>query len=319
MSILDNAVRSIQVGVEDYNTNTDARMLSAVRSVMAGLLLLYKEKLVRLSPDHDREALIKSKVIPTKLEDGSISIVGKSKTTVSFQQIEERFEQFSVNVDWKRLKKIRDLRNDIEHYYTKLSKDNVKEVLAGSFILIRDFLSQELSEDPLEVLGDKCWQSLLDVSEVYENERKECLSSFSKIDWTYKVLKDCTEYFRCTECHSSLLRTDNTGAYHSEILLNCASCGNTFEIESVLEGAVDDMLGIDAHIAHMDGGEPPFGMCPTCLKNTFIFYEDVCISCENELDYKECLRCGESLSVDEQDLDGFCGYCSNQKEKMMAE
>ena len=49
-NMFENAVQSIQLGVEDYKKNTPSRALSAVRNFHAGLLLLAKEVLVRKVP-----------------------------------------------------------------------------------------------------------------------------------------------------------------------------------------------------------------------------------------------------------------------------
>jgi len=51
-SILKNAIISIQLGIEDFlKTEKDPRRaLSAMRNLYAGVLLLFKEKLARLSP-----------------------------------------------------------------------------------------------------------------------------------------------------------------------------------------------------------------------------------------------------------------------------
>jgi len=317
MTILANAVASIRVGVEDYSTFSDARMLSAVRNITAGVLLLYKEKLIRLSPAHDPEALVKYKIVPTILNDGTASFIGKGKKTAEAYQIKERFEQFSVAVDWKRFEKIRDLRNDIEHYYTSLSRDNVKEVLAESFVLMRDFLSNELHEDPLQILGANCWQTLLEASDVFEAEKSKCQRSLGLIDWKYPTMTNCVEYFRCENCNSSLIKTEEHCDYRSNLPLSCVSCGNKFEVEDILERAVDNMLGIDAHIAIKDGGESPYDLCHSCSRETYIVAEELCICCESELNYTECLRCTERLSNEEQALDGLCGYCSHVRDKYM--
>jgi hypothetical protein len=42
MSILQNAIDSIQIGIEDYENGDDRRSISAVRNIAAGTLLLYK-------------------------------------------------------------------------------------------------------------------------------------------------------------------------------------------------------------------------------------------------------------------------------------
>jgi hypothetical protein len=42
MDLLNNAIGSITVGVEDSASTESARLLSAVRNIYAGILLLYK-------------------------------------------------------------------------------------------------------------------------------------------------------------------------------------------------------------------------------------------------------------------------------------
>ena len=45
MSILQNAIDSIIIGVEDYDNSDKKRLLSATRNIYAGVLLLLKSKL----------------------------------------------------------------------------------------------------------------------------------------------------------------------------------------------------------------------------------------------------------------------------------
>jgi hypothetical protein len=47
-TLFDNAIQSIQLGIEDYQANDPRRALSAVRNFYSGVLLLAKEVLVRL-------------------------------------------------------------------------------------------------------------------------------------------------------------------------------------------------------------------------------------------------------------------------------
>jgi hypothetical protein len=118
-TILKNAVTSIQLGIEDYLSADERRSLSAVRNLTAGLLLLFKEKLRRLSPADSGEALIKKVLRPTMGADGSLRMQGHGKKTVDVQEIKERFQSLGVNVDFKRVDRIIDLRNEIEHDMTK--------------------------------------------------------------------------------------------------------------------------------------------------------------------------------------------------------
>ena len=47
VTLFTNAIETIQIGVEDLLRNDERRVLSAVRNVHAGVLLLCKEKLRR--------------------------------------------------------------------------------------------------------------------------------------------------------------------------------------------------------------------------------------------------------------------------------
>lgn len=121
MTIIDNAANSIRLGLEDFKSEDDDRLLSAARNLHAGILLLYKEKLRRLSPEDSNEVLLKKDVIPVFDADGAIKFVGTGKKTVDIQQIKERFKSLSISVDWTRFDEVTNIRNDIEHYYTTAS------------------------------------------------------------------------------------------------------------------------------------------------------------------------------------------------------
>ena len=58
-ALLNNAITSIQIGVKDYleSEKDPRRVISAVRNIYAGVLLLFKEKLYRLSPQGSNEVL----------------------------------------------------------------------------------------------------------------------------------------------------------------------------------------------------------------------------------------------------------------------
>ena len=59
MDLLTNAMQAIQVGVEDWETGNHPRLLTAVRNIHSGILLLYKEALRRMSPQGCDEVLLK--------------------------------------------------------------------------------------------------------------------------------------------------------------------------------------------------------------------------------------------------------------------
>jgi hypothetical protein len=319
MSILINAIESIQIGVEDYQSADDRRHLSSVRNISAGVLLLFKEKLRRLSPTGTPELLIKQNLLPHRAADGTITFTSTGRKTVDVQQIKERFRHLGVGVDWKLFDSMNEIRNEVEHYYTAKSKDATREVLAKSFVLVRDFVVKELHEEPLDLLGPECWDALLQVAEVFMREDEECRKTLAAIDWTYDTLRQCMQFAHCPKCGSPLVRTNENGVYKPTMDLNCASCGDNFSASDIIEACIEECLGTEAHIAVKDGGEPPFDQCPQCHKHTFVYVEGVCLACEESLEYTECRMCEEPLSLDDQPLDGLCSYCHYKMEKIRAE
>lgn len=319
MSIIQNAINSIQIGVEDFESDDDRRSVSAVRNIAAGILLLYKEKLCRLSPKNNKELLIKQNIRPVQNSKGEIAFEGKGNKTVDVQSIKERFASLNVKVEWKRFDEINKLRNDLEHYYTSESPDAVREIVAKSFLLIRDFLSEHLQEDPQQILGNDCWTTLLAVSDVYLAEEQACKASIDAIDWKYHSVEIALKNLRCDQCHSSLIQATHSEDVYPMIDLHCKSCGEDFSFYDVVEQCIDDSLAGEAIINLMDGGESLYDNCHECGKSTFIYEEDCCVACEYEMEYIECEMCGDSLSLEDQYNEGKCSYCQYKWEKVMAE
>lgn len=312
MSILQNAIDSIQIGIEDYEDGDSRRNVSAVRNISAGTLLLYKEKLCRLSPDHDKELLIKQNVRPIKSNTGGIIFEGKGNKTVDVQSIKERFNSLKVSVDWRRFEEINSLRNDLEHYYTSKSPDAIREIIAKSFLLIRDFVVNELNENPQELIGNDCWGVLLNVAEVYSAEELVCKESIEKVEWKYQAVKESLEHLRCPACHSSLVHAPNESETYPNISLHCKSCNHDFNIEEVIEQCIDDSLSGKAYPVVKD-------TCLECNKSTFIHSEGCCVACGYEMEYQNCEMCEEPLTLDDQWNEGKCSCCQYKWEKVMAE
>ncbi|EAW38526.1 hypothetical protein [Lyngbya sp. PCC 8106] len=309
MSLLNNAIESIQVGVEDYLLGDSRRYLSAVRNICAGILLLYKEKLCRLSPSYDREVLIKKDIRPVDDGAGNINFLGVGKKTVDVQDIKERFSSLKIIVDWKKFDELNKLRNNIEHYYTDKSPDAVREVIAKSFILIRDFINDVLNEEPHKLLGEICWQAFLNTADVYKAEEVACKQSFEGIKFKHKILEEATENIRCPSCHSSLIKARYT-RYTSEFSLftslSCASCGKTFEFRDVMSECLSDY-------------EDSFAYCNDCEyieEPSVIFTSNgwLCLSCLTTHDQvDDCGYCGTFVAGDIEDsyMSG-CLMCEGQ-------
>jgi hypothetical protein len=90
--LLQNAVVSIQLGLEDFASDDKRRIISAARNLYAGVLLLAKEVLCQLSPPGSNDILIRIK----KQADGTVMLIGKGKETIDRFEIEEIFKQLQV-------------------------------------------------------------------------------------------------------------------------------------------------------------------------------------------------------------------------------
>jgi hypothetical protein len=92
-SLFDNAIQSLQLGVEDYESNDPRRPLSAVRNFFAGTLLLAKEVLVRAAPKADPKDVLAAtfKVVPDAA--GGVDLT-PSNRTIDFNEIGQRFSAF---------------------------------------------------------------------------------------------------------------------------------------------------------------------------------------------------------------------------------
>jgi DNA-directed RNA polymerase subunit RPC12/RpoP len=312
-TILDNAVLSIQVGLEDLEDGSSRRLLSAARNLHAGILLLFKSKLLELSPEGSDEVLIKQLVVPRVSEGGSVSFVGKGKKTVDVQGIKERLENLGVPVDWLRLDRLTNERNNIEHYYPKLSGDALRGLVSDVVVIIRNFTVNALSRDPRELFGDEHWTKLIQQKDVFDAEQQTCLDSMGEVDWGSTALAAAALKFVCDSCGSSLMRpaTDKQDDDDEVPSLECRSCGVTFAPREWVAPALRQHLPFHPMQAIQDGEQDPLRTCPSCFNHSFVADEWRCAECAYEPEDSECIRCGEELGLDEQDSGGICGYCSH--------
>jgi len=180
-----------------------------------------------LSPPNSKQALVKAKVVPVKSKSGGVLFEGFGKNTVDPNQIEQHFKKLGVSVDWTRFKEIRENRNDIEHYYSTEKHDKIREIISNAFVIVRDFIRDELDGDPRKLLGDECWQVLLQESQVFESERKLCLEALGELDWDGEA-EIAVEEIRCSSCGSSLIMpTESREKSIQDQYFICKSCGSS--------------------------------------------------------------------------------------------
>jgi len=311
-TILRNAIQSIQIGVDDFQSTDPRRILSVVRNISAGVLLLFKEKLRQLSPSDSDEVLIKKKIKPIA-SNNEVVFVGTGKKTVDVQQIKERFSSLNIEVEWSRLDKIIKVRNEIEHYCTTETEGRLKELIANSFALIQDFLASQLNLEPIEILGNETWNVLLETAEVYNIELNVCRMQMELVDWKTVALAGAIEELSCPSCHSELIKPVDTETEEPVWShCSCSFCGNEFQLnDDIIDQLIGEHFKDEVYLSHKDGGDSPVAICHECGRQTFIYEEDQCAVCEANQTYKKCTFCSSGLDTWEQDFKGLCGSCYN--------
>lgn len=317
MKILKNAIESIQIGLEDFKNNDPRRSYSALRNIFAGTLLLFKEKLRRLSPNDSDEVLIKQKIVPKIDGNQQLSFVGKGGKTVDVFQIEERFKEFNIIVDWKAFKEINVLRNDIEHYYTEKSPAIINEIVSKAFKIINDFCIKYLEEDPAQLFGKQYWSIFLEAEELYKIEKQKSVDSLSRVNWTFKIFENAVNNIRCPHCLSDLIYIKDVLKYEAGEFfpLTCNECKLDFDLEDVIEEYVIEELAGENHIAGMEGSDGPYTTCPECTKACYIYNEGCCIACGYQQQNRVCLVCSSQLDLEEAYDGELCSYHRYNMEK----
>jgi hypothetical protein len=311
-AILQNAVDSLQIGVEDFQSSDSRRVLSAVRNITAGVLLLFKEKLRDLSPAGSNDVLIKQKSKIVKAKDGSIQVIGVGKKTVDVTQIKERLTDLGIKVDWKRVDAIVEVRNEVEHHSTTVSSTRLKELIYDSFVVVSDMIATHLGVEPVQLLGAATWNVILQHAQVYKAHLDECTAELAKITWPDSVHEQIAGYLCCDQCSSELIKPNNPDEGDPPGLqFNCKACGHCAEFSELAEQAVDKCFAGEYHLAIKDGGDPPVDPCFECGRETYVHEIQQCVACGVTLPDSTCARCGSPLGIHEQELGGFCGYCDH--------
>ncbi|MCE2941457.1 MAG: hypothetical protein ACK53A_07025 [Gemmatimonadota bacterium] len=309
IDLLTNAVESIQVGVEDYSAATRPRLLSAVRNIHAGILLLFKEALRRRSPADSNEVLVKSRVQPEQGTAGEVRFVGVGRKTADTSAIRKRFEALGIKTDWKRVERIAEVRNDIEHYYPHLTQPTIRELVASAFWLVRDFMTRELATDPATALGQRTWSTMLEVADVWQEERTACDAALAAVAWESDALSRGVRSMKCLSCGASLFRPIDATVDTEDLMLRCTVCATELRTEQFAQAAIAAAFEWESYVAMKDGGDSPFGECPECGLETYVFEEDGCAYCGATFGHPDCARCGKRIPLSEAGCAPLCSYC----------
>lgn len=317
MSLIKNAIDSIELGVEDYEqTNTDPRRAaSAIRNFFAGVLLLLKEKLRQESPPGSNDALLYEKIVYKRAPDGTIIFVGTGKKTVDVGRIQERYKNLGLTLDVVPLNELQQMRNDIEHHdASKHPHAKVQAAIAKTFVLVARVLEDHLGQKPNTVFSGDVWQTMLDEAQTYKEIEDRCRQSKVDLVGVLDAAEELLDSLECPDCGSTLLEA-TTGDY-IESEYECRVCGKESSLAVLMPAALKIAYAGAAYEAYKDGAPAPIGTCPTCGTDAFHDEDDVCLVCGEGRPYSNCERCAASLSLDEQET-GMCSYCQHMYDKLM--
>lgn len=314
--LFQNAVSSIQMGIEDYAASDPARSLSAVRNFYAGVLLLAKEVLIRRVPNANPDHVIGSRYKPVPDGTGGVQHVADGHNTIDFESIGKRFKDFGLKIDDSALRELNIIRNEIEHRYTSKPENVVREAIAKAFPVVTE-LFRSANEEPRSLLGGS-WAVMLEARNLYEMELARCRATLSPINWLSMTVAKAN--LRCAECVSDLIKqTDEANTEQENMTLECQACGEAPPWDEAIAEAVDRALGGEAFERAKEGGESgPIFECPECARACYIESENQCAACGHSVTWENCARCYAGISLEDA-LDGFdgglCSYCSNLLDK----
>lgn len=315
MTMLVNAVSSIRLGIEDFKAipADEARALSAIRNLSAGLLLMFKVKLQELSPADSKEVLLKQHVTTGLDTEGKPVWVGIGEKTVDVRTIQERLENLGVKgIDWNLLKKLTKMRNDVEHYYSKLPASGLAEAMSASFHLIQQFVPRYLDRTPVELLGDELWKFLTAQEAFYDRELNICQTANKQVPWGHELLKSSLELLQCPACTSPLIKPVTSVSNVLEIEFECTCCAHNATYAEAAENIATNYYFADLYYALSQGGEAPLEHCSSCGNFSYLTEEFECILCLEDSPGPACAECGATLESEidtDDDMTRLCGMC----------
>lgn len=269
--LLLNAKQSIQLGVEDYqlSIDDDKRKISAIRNFLAGLLLLYKYKLVHCARENEDPYMY--------IRIGNDRTVPPNKT-IDVKGIKENLIALNIYIDAQKLDNLVSNRNKIEHF-TMLNDIDISLLVFQSFHLFSEFYDNYIYPDNnldlKDFIDSDIYEVLLENESVVLSRSKKFKERIENIDFPNNtildMLKDSNEdRIKCPYCFSLMVK-DIKREYES-LELECEHCEKTFDIY--------DLLGV-THKAILDGDDPR-SECPECY--AFDVVGGVCLACGYELD-----------------------------------
>lgn len=308
--VLTNALISIQMGIEDYQSNDARRPVSAVRNFYAGVLLLGKQCLLNEVPNADPMEVIGTRFAPKPDGEGGVIHEPEGHQTIDLGQLRSRFRDFGLAWPSGDIASLQRLRNDLEHFHSPAPHEAIRQAIADCFPLVEGFFAQ-LEVDPREALGD-AWEVMLTEERFFADQKRGCDATWNPLPWSNYLnnLKNVS----CESCGSSLVyQEDDRNGDPVEIRGRCKACGTRFDEEETIGLLLDAEYGGRDYVAVKDGDEGIINDCPECAKHTYVHDlggPSVCFWCHFSIP-DTCSRCTSALTPQTTSVNdsSMCDYC----------
>lgn len=320
--LLQNAITSIQLGVEDFQSirskNAPERSLSSARNIFAGVLLLFKYKIASMAdtPDRAKELIFEhQEFLPYKNDSGKIEWrpSGIKPKTIDVNGIQNRFGSLNIKTDWEALKKINKCRNALEHLHPEHPAAEVEALIADIFPVLQAFISCELNDNPADLLGET-WQIMLRHHKLFEANMAKAKEKWSAVELPPRII-DILQSCRCENCGSKLLQPSTTDVEEGipvdsrEFRYECIACQHESELAELVE---DVFVTINGELDCF-ASEPAVTECAKCGYYLFFTYEATCYWCGNEERAPICSDCGQVINRHEAERGFICDRCDEKR------
>ncbi|WP_163537305.1 hypothetical protein [Gracilibacillus sp. YIM 98692] len=300
---LDFILSSISYLTEGFG---DSDLKYGVLHLSAGVDLIFKH---RLSKEH--WSLIFQDIQQAngdKLKTGRFNSVDSA---TCIKRLENICNVSFAEKETQQLRKLRETRNQLEHFYTTEDSRPIQSRAIKVMNLILDFVNKQIESEDID--GDI--KDLLETLRYSLREFEDLVDErMKKIKNQLDTYKDITAVTFCPACYQQSLVIDD-GPF-------CLYCGNRGKGSEIATHYIEEILGINQYRVVKDGGEFPQYLCEDCGDETLVYtlseFEDtawICFLCgisHDEGQIGQCISCGQVYAKNEEDI-GMCGNCIDNR------
>ena len=323
--MLENALASIQLGVEDYQLSSEngsgsIRSISAARNLFAGVLLLFKYKIasVAASPEQAATLIYKARRFrPHRNVDGNISWAPELERhkTIDTEGIKRIFNDLAIETNWEIVEKLRDCRNDLEHLHANHPVEEINQFMVALFPLLRDFITNQIGTSPSELLGTT-WDVMLKNHYFFTTNLSEARCRWNDLgvmDHTMELFRFCV----CPSCGSALLEPNREDALSSlrfndsEFRYSCIACSHS--------DSFTELLAEELRLTKEDPFDEAIVIieCDECWHPTFDLTEGFCHLCTYQRKPTRCSDCEAYITWELSEQCSLCDRCQDTYHQLL--